>query len=37
MQRFLSEQLLQPYLLQCLVGADRDAIAPATNLLKVIR
>src|SRR5206468_9353333 len=28
----LSEQLLQPSLLQCLVGASRDAIAPATNL-----
>src|SRR4051812_33920581 len=29
----LSEQLLQPSLLQRLVGADRDAIAPTTNLL----
>ena len=29
----LSEQLLQSSLLQRLVGADRDAIAPATNLL----
>jgi hypothetical protein len=29
----LSEQLLQPYLLQRLVGANRNAIAPATNLL----
>jgi hypothetical protein len=29
----LSEQLLQPSLLQSVVGADRDAIAPATNLL----
>jgi len=29
----LSEQLLQPSLLQRLVGANRDAIAPATNLL----
>jgi hypothetical protein len=29
----LSEQLLQPPLLQRLVGANRDAIAPATNLL----
>jgi hypothetical protein len=29
---FLSEQLLEPSLLQCLVGASRDAIAPATNL-----
>ena len=28
----LSEQLLEPSLLQCLVGASRDAIAPATNL-----
>jgi hypothetical protein len=27
------EQLLQPSLLQRLVGANRDAIAPATNLL----
>jgi len=27
------EQLLQPPLLQRLVGTDRDAIAPATNLL----
>jgi hypothetical protein len=29
----LSEQLLQPSLLQRLVGANRDAIAPTTNLL----
>ena len=29
----LSEQLLQSSLFQRLVGADRDAIAPATNLL----
>jgi hypothetical protein len=29
----LSEQLLQPSLLQSVVRADRDAIAPATNLL----
>ena len=29
----LSEQLLQSSLLQRLVGADRGAIAPATNLL----
>jgi len=29
----LSEQLLQPSLLQRLVRANRDAIAPATNLL----
>lgn len=28
-----SEQLLQPSFLQRLVGANRDAIAPATNLL----
>ncbi len=28
-----SEQLLQPSLLQRLVGANRDAVAPATNLL----
>src|SRR3954471_20404927 len=30
----LSEQLLQPTLLQRLVGANRDAIAPTPNLLK---
>ena len=30
----LREQLLQPSLLQRLVWADRDAIAPATNLLQ---
>ena len=29
----LSEQLVQPSLLQRLVGANRDAIALATNLL----
>jgi len=29
----LSEQLLQPSLFQRFVGANRDAIAPATNLL----
>jgi hypothetical protein len=29
----LSEQLFQPSLLQRLVGANRDAIAPTTNLL----
>ena len=28
-----TEELLQPSLLQGLVGANRDAIAPATNLL----
>lgn len=33
MRTLLSEQLLQPSLLQRLVGADRDAIAPATNLV----
>ena len=30
----LSEQLLQSSLFQRLVGADRDAIAPAQNLLQ---
>ena len=32
----LSEQLLQSSLLQRLVRADRDAIAPATNLLNTV-